>query len=153
MVKQALDMARAGASAPEIYEIINEAVQRNHLYIIVDTLEYLHKGGRIGGAKAFLGSLLGVKPILCVDTGSVEVLDKARTFKRAVQRIVEQVGTLGQCEWFGVSHNNAPDLAEAVAAGLRSAGASNVEISANGAVVGVHVGPKAVAVFVQHAKR
>lgn len=89
LVLLADDMAKAGKSADEIVSTLNEMVPCGRIYFLVDTLEYLAKGGRIGGAKRLLAELLEVKPILQVKDGQVEAFEQQRTKKRALARLVE----------------------------------------------------------------
>jgi len=85
------DMAKAGKSADEILSKLNDMIPRERIYFLVDTLEYLAKGGRIGGAKKLLAELLEIKPILQVKDGQVESFEQQRTKKRALARLVEVV--------------------------------------------------------------
>ena len=89
LVLVADDMAKAGESADEIVAKLNDMIPRGRLYFLVDTLEYLAKGGRIGGAKHLLAKLLEIKPILQVKDGQVEPFEQLRTKKRALARLVE----------------------------------------------------------------
>ncbi len=83
--------AKAGANADEIVRRLAEMTPRGRIYFLVDTLEYLQKGGRIGGAKALVGELLQVKPILTIRDGQVEAFEQQRTKKRALARLIEIV--------------------------------------------------------------
>ncbi len=91
LVLLAANWAKAGTSATEIVERLNEWIPRGRLYFLVNTLEYLQKGGRIGGAKALLGELLQVKPILSLREGQVEPFEQQRTKRRALARLMEIV--------------------------------------------------------------
>jgi DegV family protein with EDD domain len=91
LVLVADDMAKAGKSADEVVAKLNDMIPRGRLYFLVDTLEYLAKGGRIGGAKKLLAELLEIKPILQVKNGQVESFEQQRTRKRAIARLVEVV--------------------------------------------------------------
>lgn len=91
LVYKAKEWADAGLSADVIVDRINEAKKQNVIYFYVDTLEFLHKGGRIGTAKALVGSLLQVKPILIFKDGQVNPFDSQRTKKRAFAKIVDLV--------------------------------------------------------------
>jgi len=89
MVINGARAAEQGKSHDEIVRMV-EAMRPNlQLLVLVDTLEYLQRGGRIGGAQAFLGGLLNVKPILQVKDGHVEPLERVRTWRKAMERIVE----------------------------------------------------------------
>jgi DegV family protein with EDD domain len=89
MVLLADDMAKAGKSADEIITKLTDMIPCGRLYFVVDTLEYLAKGGRIGGAKKLLAELLEIRPILQVKDGQVEPFEQQRTKKRALARLVE----------------------------------------------------------------
>jgi DegV family protein with EDD domain len=115
--------AAEGASAETIAGRIGEWARRGRIYFLVDTLEYLQKGGRIGGAQALLGELLQIKPILCLRDGQVEPFEQQRTRKRALARLVEIVEE--QCPKDPAAHlcvmqAEAADQAGALAADLRS---------------------------------
>lgn len=91
LVLVADDMAKAGEPADEIVAKLNDMIPRGRLYFLVDTLEYLAKGGRIGGARRLLAELLEIKPILQVKDGQVESFEQLRTKKRALARLAEVV--------------------------------------------------------------
>jgi DegV family protein with EDD domain len=83
--------AQEGADANTIVGRLNEWIPRGHIFFLVDTLEYLQKGGRIGGARALLGEMLQIKPILCLQNGQVEPFEQQRTKRRALARLMEIV--------------------------------------------------------------
>jgi DegV family protein with EDD domain len=91
LVLMADQWAKAGANADEIVNCLTERIPHGRIYFLVDTLEYLQKGGRIGGAKALVGELLQVKPILTMRDGQVEAFEQQRTKKRALSRLIEIV--------------------------------------------------------------
>ncbi len=91
IVLEAHKHALQGASADEIESLVRDLSNRQRVYFVVDTLEYLYKGGRIGGASALVGSILQVKPILTLRNGRAEAAETQRTKKRALARIVEIV--------------------------------------------------------------
>lgn len=95
MVLKAHEMAVAGKSADAIQACLEEMIPRGRLYFVVDTLEYLAKGGRIGGAKALLGELIQIKPILTIRNGQAEAYEQPRTRKRSIARLEEIAAT--QC--------------------------------------------------------
>lgn len=91
---QVLEAARAresGASLKECAAVAEKAHERTGVYFAVDTLEFLHRGGRIGGAQRFIGSALNLKPILALKDGKVEGVDRIRTKSKAHDRIIELV--------------------------------------------------------------
>jgi len=89
LVKLAVTWAEAGDDIDTIEARVRELIPLSKIYFLVDTLEYLTKGGRIGGASALLGTILQIKPILTVIDGRVESFEKQRTHSRAVTRLVE----------------------------------------------------------------
>lgn len=91
LVMKALAWANDGKSADFIVNSLEEMGKKVKIYFYVDTLEYLHKGGRIGAATALVGGLLQVKPILLFKDGQVNPFEKQRTKKKALERIVELV--------------------------------------------------------------
>ena len=115
--------AKAGQDADAIVSRLNDWIKRGRIYFLVNTLEYLQKGGRIGGAKALMGELLQIKPILCLREGQVEPFEQQRTKKRALARLVEIVEE--QCPKNAEAHlcvmqADAIDEAEMLAADLKA---------------------------------
>ncbi len=82
-------LAKKNASFEECNQLALKAVNNSEVYFLVNTLEYLHKGGRIGGASAVLGSALDLKPILYFHEGKIESFEKVRTKKKAIRRLIE----------------------------------------------------------------
>ena len=144
--------AAAGASAAEVAETARRTAARTSTFFVVDTLEHLRRGGRIGAAAAVLGSALAVKPVLHVKDGRVVPLEKVRTVARAnsrlVQRAVDAAGD-GPVS-VAVHHLAATERAERLAAELRERLPSlrELHVSELGAAIGAHVGPGAVGVVV-----
>ena len=150
MVLVADDMAKAGASADEIVDTLNGMIPRGRIYFLVDTLEYLAKGGRIGGARKLLAELLEIKPILQVKDGQVESFEQQRTKKRALARLVEVVGE--QCKGGDEAHLcviqvEAEEEARALVEELKSKMfVSDIPIYELPPAIVVHAGPKAMGV-------
>lgn len=144
------DMLKAGKSADEIEARINGLAPRGHIYFVLDTLEYLKRGGRIGAAKALLGELLQVKPILQIKDGQVAPFGQERAKKRAVRRLIEivaeQVNERTDSH-LCVIHADARDEAEALRAELSArAGLQDIPIYLLPPAIVVHAGPKALGV-------
>jgi DegV family protein with EDD domain len=150
LVLMAHEWAEAGADAATIVARLNEWIPRGRIYFLVDTLEYLQKGGRIGGAKALLGEMLQIKPILNVRAGQVEPFEQQRTRKRAVARLVEVVEE--QCPkstdgHLCVMHADAEEAARALAADLGArTGAAPIPLYLLPPAIVVHAGPGVMAV-------
>lgn len=148
----AAELAEKGATAEQIIEAVQERQENYGVYFLVDTLEYLQKGGRIGKAASLVGSLLSIKPILSLEPdGRVYSLDKARGAKKAMARIVELAK-----EKFGDTPVNlivayADDKAPALELEAKLAPELNVkevQYTTVGAVVGTYTGPGVAAVFI-----
>ena len=150
LVLVADDMAKAGASADEIVAKLNYMIPRGQIYFLVDTLEYLAKGGRIGGAKKLLAELLEIKPILQIKDGQVESFEQQRTKKRALARLVEVVAE--QCKGGADAHLcvlqvEAEKEAEALVQELKGkVSISEIPIYRLPPAIVVHAGPKAMGV-------
>lgn len=99
MAKEAGKMALAGKSKGEILAQIEGMKKHSRLFFLVDTLEYLYRGGRIGGASALLGNLLQIKPILHVKDGSIDVFTKVRTREKAMRQLITEVENVVADEW------------------------------------------------------
>lgn len=144
--------ASEGADAAAVAEAARTTAARTSTLFVVDTLEHLRRGGRIGSAAAILGSALAVKPVLHVVDGRVVPLEKVRTSARAlhrlVQRAAEAAGDAGAS--LAVHHLAAPERAERLAAELRERvpAVRELHVSELGAAIGAHVGPGAVGVVV-----
>ena len=115
-----LTVARAikqGATLSECVALAQKALGQTGIFFAVDTLEFLHRGGRIGGATRFLGTLLNFKPILELRDGRVEAVERVRTRRKSLSRIVElvaeQVGSRKPVRLASL-HANAPDDAQIV---------------------------------------
>jgi len=148
---QALSLARAAEAGASLKECVALAEKsRGHVGVIfaVDTLEFLHRGGRIGGAQRFLGTLLNMKPVLALQDGRVEGVDRVRTRSKAHDRVlelvVEQVGGRTPVR-LATLHANAADDARALLASAEKA-LSPVEsiFSEVSPTVGIHTGPGTV---------
>jgi DegV family protein with EDD domain len=150
MVLVADDMAKAGKSADEIIAKLKNMIPRGRLYFVVDTLEYLAKGGRIGGAKKLLAELLEIKPILQVKDGQVESFEQQRTKKRALARLVEMVMESykgGEEAHLCVLQVEAEKEAQAFVEELKSkVSVAHIPIYELPPAIVVHAGPKAMGV-------
>jgi len=137
--------ARAGASIEEIVHEIEARREREHVFAALDTLEYLRKGGRIGGAQAMLGSMLSIKPIISVSDGAVESAGRVRTRSKALRFLVDQI-PVGKVEIISVLHADAPDLDEFLAMLEPVVPDAEVTVGTIGPVIGVHTGPRVMGI-------
>ena len=148
LVLVADDMAKTGKSADEIVAKLNDMIPRGRLYFVVDTLEYLARGGRIGGAKRLLAELLEIKPILQVKEGQIEPFEQQRTKKRALARLVETVAESCRGEdgaYLCVLQVAAEQEAQVLAEQLKSrVPVSNIPIYELPPAIIVHAGPRAM---------
>jgi DegV family protein with EDD domain len=150
LVLQAKEWALQGMPADELEEKVKELGKRGKVYFLVDTLEYLHKGGRIGGAQALLGGILQVKPLLMLKDGRIEAVESQRTKKKAVARLKEIV--YAQCPadvsgMLSVSHCGAEQEARQLAAEIQQAlNLQEIPIYLVPPAIVVHGGPGVLAV-------
>ncbi|WP_145023732.1 DegV family protein [Paenibacillus sp. Y412MC10] len=153
LVVHAARLAAEGKTAEEIVRSVEEVRRQRKLYFLVDTLEYLQKGGRIGKAAAMIGNLLNIKPILSIDEeGIIYAVEKVRGRKKALARILERFREdLGGVQNINVAvgHTADPASAEPVLEDLsRDFRLQEVVLTNIGPVVGTHVGPGTLAVFI-----
>lgn len=140
----------AGQSAEVVAETLRETAARTHLLFIVESLDYLHKGGRIGGASRLLGTALNIKPVLELRDGVVQPVDKVRTRKRAIEYILTHIGQIAgerPIVRLGIIHGDVIDEALALRdAAVARYNPGEVYVSYATAVLGVHVGPGALGI-------
>ncbi len=149
IVLDAARIIKLGVSCDEVLEQVRSCMARTHCYFLLDTLEYLKKGGRIGKASAFLGSLLNIKPILTIKEGEAHPFERARTRQRGLQRLVEIIGGLAPAEQMGILHSTTGEEAEALKERLSSlVPDGNIVVSRFGPVIGTYLGPGALGVSV-----
>ncbi len=147
----ALDAARvaaAGGSSEDVVAAVEQVQERLNILFVVDTLEYLHRGGRIGGAKRLLGTALNIKPLLHLEDGRVDALTQVRTKRKAIARMLEiaeeRLGgkRMARAAVIDVDNSKEGDaVAELVADHF---GVSPVYRTAVSPVIGAHAGPGTV---------
>jgi DegV family protein with EDD domain len=142
-------LAGQGASLVECKQFAEQTVASVKVYFVVDTLEFLHRGGRIGGAQRFLGTALNMKPILTLREGKIEAQERIRTKGKALDRIVDLVAEFSQGKGsvrlaasHAVSEQDARAVLAKASARLAPAETFVTELSP---VIGTHVGPGTVA--------
>ena len=137
--------AEGGASLAECKALAEEAKKHTHIFITVETLEFLHRGGRIGGAQRFLGTTLNIKPILDIRDGRLEAVERVRTRSKALTRLIELVEadvTGKKPLRLACMHANAEAEARAVLHQAESRlGAVETILGDVSPVIGAHAGP------------
>ncbi len=152
VVLVAADLAKSGADLNTITEAIESAISRTHVLGVLDTLDHLVKGGRVGGAKGLLGSVLSIKPILELRDGVVEEESKQRTRSRALKYLVDKIRTAGPFERVAIVHGDASDLSVVTDMLADVDLGTDLVISDLGPVVGTHGGPGLIGVCYLTAK-
>jgi DegV family protein with EDD domain len=157
MLQEAVAMIEAGASRAEIVARLNAMRDHVHIIFALETLEYLQRGGRIGKAQAFVGTLLKFKPLLGVVDGEVVPVTRVRSRTKALEEMQDRLSQLeptrGEQVRLGVTYALVPDEAAAICQTLATRfGTQSAFISALGPVLGVHVGPGTIGVAVYAAK-
>jgi DegV family protein with EDD domain len=137
-----LDMAGPGVSAAAIARILSERASDLRMYVSLETLEYLKKGGRISGTQAAIGTFLSVKPIIAVEDGRVETVDRPRTRSKSRERCIELI-CARPIERVAILHTMAPDVEAFQAEVARRSGIdpATIMVSIVGPSVGPHLGP------------
>ena len=140
LVLQAARHAVEGASSDDIEALVADGSGRTHVFGTLDTLENLRKGGRIGGAQAMLGSMLGIKPIVDFSSGEVEEAAKVRTRRKALLWLRDKVQAAGPVQNLTLMNGRASD-ADSFREMLTAVHGSDVRVSNVGPVVATHAGP------------
>jgi fatty acid kinase fatty acid binding subunit len=148
VVKKAAELIEAGMELAEVTRKAKETAEKVRLFFVVDTLKYLHKGGRIGGASRYFGTALKIKPILTLTPdGRIDALEKVRTQKKALQRLIriaEKFAGKGKVIG-GVMHASDPEVAKQVMDMVGEAlDVKEIGLYELSPVIGTHVGPGAV---------
>ncbi len=144
----AAQRAADGDSLESIVANVTDRRNRSKLYGTLDTLEFLKKGGRVGNARALLGSMLAIKPVVEVRDGVVEEAGKVRTRSKALRLLVDRVKE-GPFENLAVLHGNAPDLDELLDLLEPLADRDQIVVGQIGPVIGTHAGPRVIGVTFQ----
>lgn len=153
LVRYACRLRDTGASAAEIAAILDQRKKDVRVIALLDTLEYLKRGGRISGAAAFAGGLLSIKPVIAIADGEVAILGKARGSKNGNNMLREETAKCGGIDFtmpFSLAYSGLDDslLQKYIAdnAAMWQEQVSELPISTIGSTIGTHAGPGAIAV-------
>ena len=147
MAIQAARAAQKGASLDEVAQLCRQLAPKTHVWAALNTLEFLHRGGRLSATQAFVGSLLQVKPIIHIHDSDVTVVERIRTMRKAVDKLVELVKAAGPAAEMCILHAGSEDLAHEVRSRLSDVFPTERMFYAEaGPAIGTHAGPGAVGV-------
>ncbi|MBA7606907.1 Protein DegV [subsurface metagenome] len=152
IVIAAATAAKAGGSLEEVVEAAKQAIPKIHLFGLLDTLEYLKRGGRIGKVKALLGSILNVKPMLATKDGELVPAGQARTRAKGMDKLFEYVKNAGDIQDLAVVYNTTPDEAQNLVERIGSVfDKEKIRIARLGPGLGAHGGPGAMIIAIRKA--
>ena len=151
-VMSAIRMAKMGATLAECKTVAEDALNHTGVYFAVNTLEFLHRGGRIGGAAAFMGNVLNLKPLLELKEGKIEAVEKVRTLSKTIDRLLDLVESKleqqqGPVRLSAIHANTPADAEELLNRAVKripSSRVSDAVISTISPVLGTHTGPGAL---------
>ena len=147
LARMAVALAAEAKAPAEIAEYLSRRASDLRMYVALETLEYLKKGGRISGTRAAIGTLLSVKPIIAVEAGVVDTADRVRTRAKARERLIDMI-TARPIERLEILHTVTPDVEqfreEVLARATGSLDPATVTIGLVGPSVGPHLGPGCV---------
>jgi fatty acid kinase fatty acid binding subunit len=143
----AAEFARSGASLEEVTAFARDLIDRGKLFIILDTLTYLQRGGRIGKASAFVGTMLDVKPILSIKDGEIVPIERVRSRKKALACLTDLMRSAGPIEFIALTVSDKV-LTDEFTAAIRLVYTGHIEEFELSPALGAHAGPLAGGVFV-----
>jgi DegV family protein with EDD domain len=148
-VREAVRVIESGGDAAMVESAVAAVLSTDKVLFTVESLEFLRRGGRIGGARAMLGSMLDIKPILEIRDGVIEAVGRVRTYPRAIDRVVEECKRAA--DWWGgaelvIAHADRPQLAAELVERMRPMVSAEPSLTVVGPVVGCHSGPGAIGV-------
>lgn len=136
--------ARDGLGLEELKTNLLDRLNRTHLLAVLDTLEYVKRGGRIGAASAVLGNMLSVKPIISLKEGEVVTVERPRTRGKAFERMAQILKESGPIEQIAIAESN-EQVGKQLVEALKPVYDDQIPIYKLGPVIGTHTGPGAVA--------
>ena len=145
--------ANEGADLETVADIAGSVTERGMCVALIDTLEFLQRGGRIGKAQALVGSILRVKPMIVVRDGEVQPFGKARTYAKGLAQIERTVRDFGPAEALGVMYSTDEDMARTLAESMSDVLPDDTKpfVAPFGPGIGAHVGPGAIGIGVLRA--
>ena len=146
IIRKAAGAAKDGGSMDEIVALVENLTSRTRIFATLDTLENLKKGGRIGGAKAMLGTMLQFKPCLDLSSGEVVEAGRQRTRKKSLNWLKEVLESEGEISELSIIHGDAPDVEEFATLISDIVPRDQIRINQLGAVIGTHGGPRVLGV-------
>ena len=146
IIRKAAAAAKDGGSMDDIVALVDNLASRTRIFATLDTLENLKKGGRIGGAKAMLGTMLQFKPCLDLSSGEVVEAGRQRTRKKSLIWLKEVLESEGEISELSIIHGDAPDVEEFATLISDIIPIDQIRINQLGAVIGTHGGPRVLGV-------
>ena len=147
MADEAATLAASGASCNKILETVRGMIPRTRLLLTLETLEFLSRGGRIGRARAFVGGILNVKPILEIRGGEIHPVERVRTRAASIRRVAQLVHELGAKERIAVVHGACLSEGEALRETISELeDAKDLPLAEIGSVLGTHAGPGVIGI-------
>ncbi len=151
---EAAKIAKSGKSLQQVVTEVRQIIPNIHLLILLDTLKYLAKGGRIGKAKALLGSVLNVKPLLIVKDGELQPAGQVRTRSQGIQRLFDFAKNAIDIQDLSVVYSTTPDEAQTLAEHVGSlVPRERITLARVGPALGVHAGPGALGISFREGVR
>ncbi len=149
---EAARAAQGGATLDEVVQVANTARDNVQFYALLESLDYVYKGGRIGRASHMVGSALGIKPILSIDDGTVSVVERVRTWKKALKRMIEVASSQGELLDVAIMHTDNLPEAQSVLNELKTRfPGAHFEIMFAGPTIATYAGPGAVGIMIRTA--
>ena len=149
-IEQAARLAREGKSLEDLKAYVEDVLSHSKIWAVLDTLEYVRRGGRIGAASALLGNMLSVKPIVSLKAGEVVPVERTRTRAKAYARLAQILGEIGETseiEHVSIAQSN-DEVGQQLCDALKSVYAGDVPVYPLGAVLGAHTGPGTAAIAI-----
>lgn len=141
--------ARRGATLDEVSDVVHRSIPRTHYFGLVETLEYLYRGGRIGKAQSFFGSMLSIKPLLAIREGEVYPVERVRGRAKAVARVQQMAEEFQNVKHMAICYTTPSEDADRLAQRLATRLTEGQLYQTRcGATIGTYVGPSAVTVGV-----